>query len=63
MDFWTIQTMKLDTENYVWQLACINRRTYEKKLQMIFVIFVSYFPIYMIKINNTLGIRKGKRQS
>ena len=31
MDFWIIQTMKLDMENYVWQLACINRRTYEKK--------------------------------
>lgn len=40
--FWTIQTMKLDTENYAWQLVCINRRTYEK-IQMIFVIFVSYF--------------------
>ena len=31
MDFWTIQTMKLDMENYVWQLVCINRRAYEKK--------------------------------
>ena len=31
MDFWTIQTMKLDMENYAWQLVYIIRRTYEKK--------------------------------
>lgn len=61
MDFWIIQTMKLDMENYVWQLACINRRTYEK-IQMIFVILYHISNLYD-KINNTLGIRKGKRQS
>lgn len=61
MDFWTIQTMKLDMENYAWQLVCINRRTYEKNT-MIFVILYRISNLYD-KINNTLGIRKGKRQS
>ena len=32
--------MKLDMENYAWQLVCIIRRTY----------FCIIFPIYMIKL-------------
>ena len=51
--------MKLDMENYAWQLVCINRRTYEK-IQMIFVIFCIIFPIYMIKLITHWEYERGR---